>query len=192
MLIEQKTDLTGSLPWPERYYKTENIAERESMLDEVLKSDPSEDDLRRKELLKKRYRQNRNRDDLFMEAWLMITVAAKDSVGLLSRGRKERELKRLAEQLMITSDPDPVLREEWKDFAGKWISSCLGKQYRSAAFGLFTMKDRQVAQKIANEINAVSRDYPAVFSLEDSFREFRKTLIEVFRETIDVSDEYWK
>ena len=97
--------------------------------------------------------------------------------------------QKYAEQLMVFDSPDPVLCLEWKAFAEKWIRTCLSRQYRSAGFGVISMRDEAVAGKIAREINTVTRDIPRRFSKEDSFLPLRKILIEVYKHEIADSDD---
>ena len=186
MLIEKKKTALPAGQWPDNYYQEDDPQVRKELLDGVLRNSPSEDDLRRNEILKRRYRKN---DDLFMEAWLMINMCEQDHIGILNRKRKEREFLKYAEQLMVSGSPDPVLCLEWKAFAEKWIRTCLSRQYRSAGFGVISMRDEAVAGKIAREINTVTRDIPRRFSKEDSFLPLRKILIEVYKHEIADSDD---
>ena len=188
MLIEKETEKDLPADWPQRYYAIPDPAERKEALEKRLKENPSSEDERRREIFQKRFRKS---DDLFMEAWLLIRMSEQDKISRFNRNRKERAFRSCMTQLQITEDPDDILMQEWTDFARKWISTCLSRQYRTAAFGILTVKDTILAGKIAHEINSVTRDIPSRFSLQEVFLPFRKIMIDVYKETIEDSDEYF-
>lgn len=181
MLIEKNPAVI-----PENYYEIQDPAQRRKYLTDKLSENADSADEKRLDLLNRRFR--RDRDDLFMEAWLLIFMSQQDHLSRFNRKRKEKEFRAYANQLMITEHPDEFLLDEWRDFANKWIQTCLTKQYRSAAFGVITVSDNVLAGKIANEINAVTRDIPARFSCEKAFLPFRRVMTETYRKTIEDSD----
>ena len=190
MLIEKETYPDPSLNWPESYYGIDDPAARKAALLQVLGNSPSAEEERRLEIFQKRFR--KDRDDLFMEAWLLIKMSEQDKISFLNRKSKEKHLRSCMSQLMLTNEPDELLRKEWYDFAGKWIQTCLTSQYRKAAFGILTVNDTVLAGRIANEINTVTRDIPARFSLQSEFTVFRNIMIDVYRHTVEDSGYYFE
>ena len=72
-----------------------------------------------------------------------------------------------------------VLEEEWKNFAYTYLASCTGSRaYCSTLFGIVPIKDAAVAEKIAKDIDLVTKDYPAAFGLEEAVRPFRSIMVD--------------
>ena len=85
------------------------------------------------------------------------------------------------------SEEAAILTEEWQDFARYFLSSCVGsKGYCSTLFGIVRIKDEQVAEKISAEISLVTKEYPALLGLEDTFAPLRTIMEETYQELISV------
>ena len=86
-----------------------------------------------------------------------------------------------------------ILEEEWKNFAYTYLASCTGSRaYCSTLFGIVPIKDAAVAEKIAQDIDLVTKDYPAAFGLEEAVRPFRSIMVDAFCQYIPNGESVWK
>ena len=75
-----------------------------------------------------------------------------------------------------------ILEEEWKNFAYTYLASCTGSRaYCSTLFGIVPIKDAAVAEKIAQDIDLVTKDYP-----------FRSIMVDAFCQYIPNGESVWK
>lgn len=83
-----------------------------------------------------------------------------------------------------------ILEEEWKNFAYTYLASCTGSRaYCSTLFGIVPIKDAAVAEKIAQDIDLVTKDYPAAFGLEEAVRPFRSIMVDAFCQYIPMGNQ---
>ena len=196
MLMKDHTDDDYLKDWPLHYYEIEDISSREECLRRILEDSPgSSADSRRLSLLHRRYgEQNEaNRGDRFMGAWMMIKISGNTSINFLNRKHMEKELRKNLENLCVLGcEPDEYLVREWQDFAECFLRSCTQcKTYGSTLFGMFPLKDRSVASKIAQEIDLVTGILPAAFGLEKECAAFRNIMIDSYVNNLEHGREYW-
>ena len=164
--------------WPEMFYR---IAPREraAALAEQLRRYPdSVDDQRREVILKKRY--NRDFDDVFMLAWMMLKVADAQNTNLFTRTRYrydvETELRRLC---ILDETEDEILRAEWRQFGDFLIHTYVkSPSFRSAIFGMGSVSDRNTALRLAGEIETVTKTVPGRIGHIETVRPFREIILE--------------
>ena len=73
------------------------------------------------------------------------------------------------------------------------MASCTGSRaYCSTLFGIVPIKDAAVAEKIAQDIDLVTIDYPAAFGLEEAVRPFRSIMVDAFCQYIPNGESVWK
>lgn len=188
------------LDWPSHYYDIPSGTKRMEFLDSAKKlgiSSPA--DPYRIKLCKKRFfSQNKSGTvDSFMHAWMMIKASSAAGCSFLQKRRLTRELEKYMEDLcLLHYEPENdeelmVLNEEWSDFARYFILSCIGnKNYCSTLFGLVPIKDATVAEKIAAEIQLVTRDYPSCFGYEEEFMPLNRILRDTYCNIIEGGADY--
>ena len=181
--------------WPLHYYEIEDISEREHALTAFLAQHPdSLDDQKRLVLLHKRFGDHTaNRGDRFMAAWMMIQISGNSSVHFLNRRHMEKELRKNLQALCILDfEKDDILVQEWYDFARRFLYSCTScKSYGSTLFGMFPLKDKTVAAKIASEIDHVTRIIPLTFGLAKECEPFRQIVVDTYIKTIENGQSFW-
>ena len=189
--------------WPEHYYEIDDPAIRKTVLMQAIdqKLDPACDSFRLT-LLEKRYKitDKKNRTiDTFMRAWTMIKAADATGVNFFQKRYQKRELEKLMVDLCLLDSPvtseaeQSVLEAEWAAFARFYIITCTGsKAYCSTLFGIVPIRDTSVASKIADEIDLVTRRYPASLNLADSFIPLRKVFSEIYCKMIENGIDYWR
>ena len=170
--------------WPAHYYEIEDINERERILQLAIeqKLDPALDE-KRLLILRKRFGDHpaEKRADHFLRAWMMIQAASAGGVSFFQKKRQKKELCGY------------ILEEEWKNFAYTYLASCTGSRaYCSTLFGIVPIKDAAVAEKIAQDIDLVTKDYPAAFGLEEAVRPFRSIMVDAFCQYIPNGESVWK
>ena len=181
--------------WPKHYYEQEDPQKRREYLKKYLSLHPeSADDIRREELLQKRFDfSGRETVDLFIRAWMMIRIMENDKVGFLNRKSLEKRLREQMEQLCIGNRPDDILVREWRDFARKYfIICCDSGSYRKAAFGLFSISEEKTALKLARETDLVTRIIPSRLNLEEEFVVFRDTVVDLYCSLLKDGEEFWQ
>ncbi len=191
-LTKQNTDMTKMLAeWPQHFYDTDDALTRKAALQERLRVSENAEDLERQRILDQRYDDKGN--DLFMQAWLMLKIESDTKPNLLTRKGKEKVLRRYISALMLEEESSPLLTAERAHFARTLIRIfCTSRSYSTTAFGLMTMKDEWTANRIASEIDAVTRLYPSLFHAEDIFLPLREELIKAYTTMIEHGSEYWK
>ena len=200
LLNHEKTAPVNYLEnWPEHYYDIKDIDEREALLLQVLNDHPeSKEDQRRLLLRRKRYPDkklpNGVRKDNFIPSWMTILIEGRTNLHFYNRRRIEQEIRRCFTALCVLEDtPDPVLLNEWRQFAHLWITTCVNdRNYQATAFGMFRMKDQTLARKIAAEINEVTRVIPAKFGIEKEVGPFREIMRHAYINMIENGDQYWQ
>lgn len=187
--------------WPTHYYEIETAAEKRAVLETALADQLNPPyDTYRLNLLNKRYfsYDSKGNIDAFMRAWTMIKAASASGVSFLTKKKQLRELLSYMEDLcLIHYNPESpeemqVLNEEWTSFAAQLISSNAGSRtYCTTLFGLVPISDKAVAQKIAADIELVTKEYPALFGCADAFIPLRQIMIDVFCRMIENGSSYF-
>lgn len=187
--------------WPVHYYEIESATEKRAALETALANhlNPPYDTYRLR-LLEKRYfnHHKKGTTDAFMYAWAMIKASSSSGVSFFTKKKQLRELLSYMEDLcLVNYEPESaeerqVLTEEWTSFAAQLISSNAGSRtYCSTLFGLVPIKDTIVARKIANDIQLVTHDYPALFGQEAAFAPLEKIFRDVFCQMIEDGNSYF-
>lgn len=202
MLLKKESvkDIDYLQNWPEHYYEIETASKRKEYLEKALnqKLDPIYDPYRMNFLEKRFFSQKKKETtDAFMHAWMMIKASSATGVSFFGKKRQQQELVSYMKELCLfdykpeSEEEVQVLHDEWEDFAKRWISSCVGsKNYCSTLFGLVRIKDAAIATKMIEEIDLVTRTYPANFQLSQAFLPFREILISVYCQMIEDGSSY--
>ena len=119
--------------------------------------------------------------DNYMRAFLMLmTLNRASAIPFLNFGRQKEVRKYLTSLGAYSNRIDSYQLEEWKDFAACYITACTSsKTYGTAFLGIIPMPDKNVAMKIAADIDT------ALFEIPDSYDLFEasKPIYEIFKET---------
>ena len=182
--------------WPTHYYDIPTGTLRMEYLKKAQENElSSKADDYRKELCEKRFfhQNNTGNVDGFLHAWMMIKASSVAGISFFQKKRLTRELESYMRDLCLLDftpkdeEQDAVLAEEWSDFARYFISSCTGsKGYCSTLFGFVPIKDAMVAEKIAAEIDVVTKEYPAKLGYEEAFLPLRNIMLDTYEQMIQV------
>ena len=167
--------------WPAHYYELSPDKRLAALNEHINRSPDSADDLRRSELFQKRY--DAAFKDLFLQAWMMLKAADAQPSGFLMKRKFEQDVRKEFERLCIHTDsePDPVLKEEWVNFADSLIRMYLSSpSYRAAVFGMGAVNERNTALRLATEIETVTKTVPERASLQAAMQPFRAIVLERF------------
>ena len=198
MLTKNKAskDIDYLKDWPARYYDIPTGTLRMKYLKMAQENNLAvEADHYREKLCKKRFfaQNSTGNVDGFLHAWTMIKASSVAGVSFFQKKRLIRELESyLRDFCLLDYEPEneteaSVLTAEWSDFARYFISSCVGsKSYCSTLFGFVPIKDSTVAEKIAAEIDVVTKEYPAKLGYEEAFVPLRNIIKDTYREMIEV------
>ncbi len=180
--------------WPKHYYEIKDISLREKALKTMIEKNGNLDDQIRLEILQKRFQKENHYADLFMLGWLNCKTLTTEKIHFLNRNRIQKELqKNLSYLCILNQERNSFLHEEWKTFSKEWILSCIGSHsYKQIAVGIGHVSDKNVAMRIANDIECITKKLPAQFQLEESCKEFREIMIQTYQEMLENGEEYWK
>ena len=181
--MERNTELLDEYlaDWPKQYYELSPDKRLAALNEQINRSPDSADDLRRSELFQKRY--DASFKDLFLQAWMMLKAADAQPSGFLMKRKFEQDVRKEFERLCIHTDsePDPVLKEEWVNFADSLIRMYLSSpSYRAAVFGMGAVNERNTALRLATEIETVTKTVPERASLQAAMQPFRAIVLERF------------
>lgn len=183
MLLNRDTKDYSSLleNWPDSFYELQDGKQRNELLKlhmQSVKNDP--EDLRRMQMLQKRYSGDGHYSDHFMHAWVMLKMKENEGKSILFQKKRKREVQQLLEEIGVFSQTDDLLLEEWKHFASYLIlTDAESKSYRSMMFGMVSVNDEKTAVRIAQEIIAVTRNVPAMYG----YAEETELLHSIFKDT---------
>lgn len=188
--------------WPAHYYEIPTGLKRKEALEKAEKEGFAvSSDVYRRKLCEKRFFTG-NRDgtvDLFMRSWLMIKAAGDSGLPLFGMKKVKKELETQMENLCLPGyealcqEERTALREEWGDFAERFIDACAQSRnygYTLPWLGLGRCSDSAIAEKIAVEIFFITRDYPAHFGMEAQFLPLREVMCETYLRMIANAGEY--
>ena len=106
--------------------------------------------------------------------------------------KREKELRaELKELCVLDFDYDEILHAEWENFADIYLDTCSTHSYRSTLFGIVTLKDEVVADRIASEIDTVTRLAPKQYRLEKECEKLREILIKAYISHIKDGEACW-
>lgn len=186
--------------WPAHYYEIPNGMARRDALDTIAKQGRSvpADSIRRYFCEHRFFSLNNTGNvDIFMRAWMMIKASSAAGVSFLQKKQLIRQLETHMQDLCLlpstplSQEEQQILTEEWRDFACSFLSSCTGsKAYCSTLFGFVPIKDTIVAEKIAEEILLVTKNYPAKLGLSEEFGPFRQIMCDTYCQMIEHGEQY--
>lgn len=192
--------------WPAHYYELTDIDLREACLLHILKEQPdSEDNKIRLMLLRRRFGSSREaqrildgaphrrrapRPDAFLRAFILLKAGYHRGSSLLNRKREKAEFR---EHMRALCAPEfwpepfysaecclPLLYAEWEDLARCFIGSCArDSSYRSALFGMISVSEESMAERIRSEILLVCEEIPQQFSAAEALLPLRDIMLRV-------------
>ena len=196
MLLKKEINLNYLENWPEHYYEIKDINERENFLKSYIEKNPdSVDDQNRLQLLQKRFvcLKDHKRADLFMRGWINSKTLTTENIHFFNKKRIEKEFRQCLEDLCILNyERSPILHEEWKSFAQEFILSCIDSHsYKQIAVGIGHVSDKNVAMRIAGDIDHITKKLPASFLLEDECKELHDIMVETYQQMLENGEQYW-
>ena len=196
MLLKKEINLNYLENWPEHYYEIKDINERENILKSYIEKNPdSVDDQNRLQLLQKRFvcLKDHKRADLFMCGWINSKTLTTENIHFFNKKRIEKEFRQCLEDLCILNyERSPILHEEWKSFAQEFILSCIDSHsYKQVAVGIGHVSDKNVAMRIAGDIDHITKKLPASFLLEDECKELHDIMVETYQQMLENGEQYW-
>lgn len=196
MLLKKEINLNYLENWPEHYYEIKDINERENILKSYIEKNPdSVDDQNRLQLLQKRFAclKDHKRADLFMRGWINSKTLTTENIHFFNKKRIEKEFRQCLEDLCILNyERSPILHEEWKSFAQEFILSCIDSHsYKQIAVGIGHVSDKNVAMRIAGDIDHITKKLPASFLLEDECKELHDIMVETYQQMLENGEQYW-
>ena len=188
----KKYDETSFQNWPDPFYETDDINERERLLLAHMEAHPNEEDEERLRIFKQRFEDGQGRPDCFMRAWLLIPVAHQNLSTLFSRKSALKDLHENYQILGISKkEPTEPLLEEWRAFAKKLIYvDATDPQYNSLIFGLGKMSDKTAAKKILSEIDSITRLSPRELGLEAQCAKLHNIMLQTYVQMIPDGHQY--
>lgn len=171
--------------WPLHYHEIPTPALKKTYL-------LQHKDTERLEVFEKRY--SESYADTFMSAWLQLKTLTTEPVHFFNRKLKEKQLRALLTQLCVLEYPySKILKEEWQDFARTWITICTeSSSYRSVAFGIARVSDKNTALRLCHDIDTMTRLFPESFHLEKECSILHSILVNTFIQMIENGQEYWE
>lgn len=196
MLLKKEIRVTNLEDWPLHYYDIKDINEREDCLEKILEENPTSlDDQKRLHVLHHRFGYKSNkRADNFMKAWLLTKALTTEHVSFINKKRIEKELKRYLRDLCVLDyERDDIVRNEWKNFSEELIYMCIdSSSYKQIAVGLGHVSDKDVAMRIAGDIDAITKKLPAMFSLEQQCEELYEIMHQTYITMLENGEAYWE
>lgn len=196
MLLKKEINLNYLENWPEHYYEIKDINERENILKSYIEKNPdSLDDQTRLQLLQKRFvfLKDHKRADLFMRGWINSKTLSTENIHFFNKKRIEKEFRQCLEDLCILNyERSPILHEEWKSFSQEFILSCIDSHsYKQVAVGIGHVSDKNVAMRIAGDIDHITKKLPASFLLEEECKELHDIMVETYQQMLENGEQYW-
>lgn len=196
MLLKKEINLNYLENWPEHYYEIKDINERENILKSYIEKNPdSLDDQNRLQLLQKRFicLKDHKRADLFMRGWINSKTLTTENIHFFNKKRIEKEFRECLEDLCILNyERSPILHEEWKSFSQEFILSCIDSHsYKQVAVGIGHVSDKNVAMRIAGDIDHITKKLPASFLLEEECKELHDIMVETYQQMLENGEQYW-
>lgn len=196
MLLKKEINLNYLENWPEHYYEIKDINERENILKSYIEKNPdSLDDQNRLQLLQKRFvfLKDHKRADLFMRGWINSKTLTTENIHFFNKKRIEKEFRQCLEDLCILNyERSPILHEEWKSFSQEFILSCIDSHsYKQVAVGIGHVSDKNVAMRIAGDIDHITKKLPASFLLEEECKELHDIMVETYQQMLEKGEQYW-
>ena len=197
MLLKQENTKNYLENWPEHYYEIKDINERHRTLLKVLKEEnATQNDKERLEILEYRFGKNieKKRADRFMRGWINAKTLSTERINFFNKKRIEKEFRNcLIDLAVLDFNRSDILHEEWKSFSQEFLLSCLNSHsYKQVAIGIGHVSDKNLAMRIAGDIDAITKKLPASFSLEEDCRELHEIMVKTYQEMLENGEEYWE
>ena len=161
----------------QKYYSLKEYAERKTILDEI-------DDLRIKEVFHKRYKKDL---DQFMYAWVMIVGLKNETDKFFFKNARKKDFAEYMNMLGMHETIDEAWIKEWKHFLMCYFQiSTNSKEYASKFFGIGSLKEDQVYNKLKNEIELVTKTIPAFYGYEEECRMLNEVAGRTLEEFIEI------
>ena len=182
--------------WPAHYFDIKDINTRHACLKKYVEEHPeAQEEKRRLEIFEKRFgkREKKERADQFIKSFMMILISYRNNLNGLNINRQERELKSELKNLCVLDwEYDDILGMEWENFAEVYLMTCSTHSYRSTLFGFVTLKDDAVGDRMASEIDIVTRLAPGQIKLDKECERLREIFVNTFISRIENGEEYWE
>lgn len=196
MLLKQEQNTNYLENWPEHYYEIKDINERHRvLLDMLKKQSTSNDDVLRLEMLEFRFGKNiaDKRADRFMRGWINAKTLSTEHISFFNKKRIEKEFRDCLKDLAVLEyTRNDILHKEWQNFSEEFILSCINSHsYKQIAIGVGHVSDKNVAMRIAGDIDAITKKLPASFSLEEECKELHEIMVETYQEMLENGEQYW-
>ena len=179
-------------PWPECYYQEKDAKKRLALLEEAIQAgegDETENAIRKK-LWGLRYGQQAKKNaplpDGYVGLWVALNYHRQDRSYFRLRGAVreiEGRMHDLGFDSLQSEQEQQLLHRELMHAVSLYLSTCSEGSYNTQAFGLMKMKQENLIQKIAAEIQDVTCDLPARLNLTEQLTPLRKAAFETFCET---------
>ncbi len=182
--------------WPLHYFDIKDINMRHACLKKYVEDHPkAEDEKKRLEIFEKRFgkREKKERADQFIKSFMMILISFRNNLNGLNINRREKDLKNELKKLCVLDrEYDDILGKEWENLAEVYLMTCSTHSYRSTLFGFVTLKDDVVGDRMASEIDIVTRLAPKQIGLEKECLKLREAFVNTFISHIENGEEYWE
>lgn len=131
--------------------------------------------------------------DKYMRAFMMLLTLNKASSFGLFNGRRKKEVTRYLTDLGLYGDTsDSCQIAEWTDFAASYITSCTSsKTYGTAFLGIIPMPDKNVALKIASDIDTALCEVPKTYGLYEDTKPMYDIFIDTYKKLLQNGSQLW-
>lgn len=196
MLRKEEKNIDYLENWPLHYYEISDINQRQALLQNHISQEKNDEDMMRLQILKFRYGDDikEKRADRFMRGWINAKTLTTENIHFFNKKRIENELNSCLRDLAIIDfDRNTVLHQEWENFAKNFILSCISSHsYKQIAIGIGNVSDKNVAMRIAGDIDSITRKLPSSFGLEKECEELYQIMVQTFQIMLDQGEQYWQ
>ena len=119
---------------------------------------------------------NTGKTDNYMKAWIDLKTARAMGVNAFRQQTPDQIFNAFLEDFDLAGYADrpleeqEVLKDQWQDFAKKYVSMCrFDKSYSTALFGLITLKNDAIRSKITEEVDGLLASYADQFGHRQDF-----------------------
>ena len=127
--------------------------------------------------------------DLYMRTWLDMSISAQRGIGFFGAGGVKKKWQKFMQAFGIGDErfageqEHALLLAEWKAFFAQYIALCRkDKSYNSVIMHMGQMKETDLAEKMAAELELVTEGFPEKLGLKEEFAEFHGCAAEMFGE----------
>ena len=175
------------LNWPDCFYRERDAKIRKMLLDEADKEGltPEENEIRR-HLFELRYPENGAVKDTFLRAWLEVRFLRENNGNFLFRSKGPTKIIQILDEIGFADLGDDrtykgLLYQEVYHLGMLYASLCQeDKGYSSVIFGIGTMSEDKLANKIGAEFRDVAVNIPARFGVTGKYTLWTDALSDAF------------